>query len=1086
MGLYSGGGRETRVHCDYLLADSYRTGPGGSLMALSKRGLVIGGLGVVTAAVLGTAIVLNFRPDPAPAAPDPGTTTTATVAGPTDPEPVVQAFLVAWAREDWSALNAQVTDISAGTRHAQWVQGLEASEVTFYLTSVDRLSETRAFASFVVSLQVSTAGSWGYSSNLTLIWDGASWLVDWFPDVLHPSLTSGDRLEVRRNWPERAPILGQNGILLATTLPTVSVGVIPNRVVSRAEVRQAFEIYTEVDPSRVDEVMDAPNIQPDWFLPIAVIPREEYPDVRPALYLVPGIAFRVTEGRAPVEKGLALHVLGTTGDISAELLAELGEPYRAGDIVGRTPSSLERTHERTLAGSPTFDVIKVTSAGAVEVLESFAGETALALETTLSIGAQRAAEAALEGIPTAAALVAIDISTGEIRAMVSRPLDGFNRAATGRYPPGSTFKLVVTLAALESGFTRESRLECPDVVTVGGQEFGNAASLPGSLTLEQALVRSCNTAFIQLAGNLDPTSMDSAARKLGFNLDYTIGIATPGATYPDPTSPTEGAAAAIGQARVLTTPVHMASVAAALAFGGWLPPTLIERSQMEPVDPIDPEIAATMQELMIRVVEDRNGTGNNAQVEGKTVGGKTGTAQLGSGEDDPVVAWFVGFSEDLAFAVMVEEGESGGRTAAPIAAAFLEFLDSVPAAAAAEVCTDPAAGWPTFQGNAERTGCVTGIEIGSDPQVKWSADLGVQAWLNNPVIIDGLVIVGTAGSSRERADSLDGIVAVRLSDGSIEWRVGAFRDVNGVAAAGGIVVATGDEGTVWGLRATDGRQLWEFDAGTLVFTNPLILEDRVIVGDAAGILRALSLEDGTELWSVFRSSAIRGGAASDGRLIYFASESGDVVAVNLDGEIIWERVVEPSSSEAGPVRILATPTVVGESVIFSVIEQGTFSGPALVAFDRYVGTERWRATDSIGAGWSSLPNSPSAHGGALFFASSLSTGVQAVDVASGSAVWDAETAVLCDEQRASTLVIGDTVIVPRTDGSLYAFDIIEQTMLWQLPLTTEEENISTAECTRGDVDVLAMPIQATPAIAPDGTIIVGSLGGWLYAVQTVP
>jgi cell division protein FtsI/penicillin-binding protein 2/outer membrane protein assembly factor BamB len=1057
-------------------------------MAVTRRSFVVIGTGVVTAVVLGAVAALFLTDDPEPDAASPSPTTTVPTLEPGDPEPVVQAFLVAWAREDWTALNALVTDLSAGSNHAEWWRGLEASNVELSVDTVSLLGEGRAFATFDVALDVATAGRWSYSSQVTLIWDGATWLVDWFPDVLHPLLTSGDHLEVMRTWPERAPILGSDGSILATTLPTVQAGVIPNRVVSRAQVREAFELHTSADAAAVDAAMDAPNVQPDWFLPIAVIPREQYPDVRPALYPIPGIAFRVTEGRSPVEAGLALHVLGTTGEISAELLGELGEPYRVGDVVGRTPSSLERTHERTLAGSPTTEVVKVSESGVTEVLETFAGDLAAPLVTTLSLGYQRAAEAALEGLENAAALVAIDVPTGEIRAIASRPLEGFNRAATGLYPPGSTFKLAVALAALESGFTRDSTLDCPEEVTVGGQVFGNAVRLPGTLSLEQALVQSCNTAFIQLAGNLDPVAIDRAAKQLGFNLDYTIGIGTPGGTYPTPTSPTEAAAAAIGQARVLATPVHMASVAAGLAAGAWLPPTLIARDPIEPVDPIDPDIAATMRELMIRVVEDRNGTGSNARVEGLTVGGKTGTAQLGSEEDDPLITWFVGFSGDTAFAVMVENGESGGRTAAPIAAAFLEFLEQMPGAGAAENCTDPANGWLTFQGNNARTGCVTGVEAPTNPSIAWSAEVGVQAWLNNPVIVDGLVIVGTAGSSRGRVDSLDGVVAVRLSDGAVEWRVGAAVDVNGIAATDGTVVVTGDEGKVWALRTSNGRTRWEFDARTLVFTNPLIVDDLVIVGDAAGILRALDLADGTEVWQVFLPSAIRGGAASDGRLIFAASESGEVVAVNMDGAIVWERVVERSSDTAGPVRILAAPTVVGESVVFSVIEDGTFDGPALVAFDKYVGTVRWRASDSIGADWSNLTNSAAVSAGNLVFASSLSSGIQAVDAASGTAVWSLVTPVVCDRQWASPLVIGDTVIVPRSDGSLYAFDSGSRNIAWQLDLTSDEGESLAGECTLGAAEVLSMQLQSTPAIAADGTIVLGSLGGWLYAVsdETVP
>ena len=827
-------------------------------MAAPRRAVVVIGLGLLTALVFGAAAFVFLQAtddDPDEPGPSSSSTTAAPLTEPGDPRPVAQAFLVAWAREDWTALNALTTDLSAGSNHAEWWRNLQASDVELTLGAVELLGEGRAFARFDVSLQVSTAGTWSYPSQLTLIWDGASWLVDWFPDVLHPLLTGGDRLELLRTWPERAPIRGSDGAILATTLPTVLAGVIPNRVESRTDVREAFDTFTTAAAADVDEAMDAPNVQPDWFLPIAEISREDYPTVRPALYPVPGIAFRVTEGRSPVEPGLALHVLGTTGEITAELLDELGEPYRAGDVVGRTPSSLERTHERTLAGSPTTAIVKVGAGGDTEVLHSFDGEPAMTLDTTLSLRAQRAAEAALQGVPTPAALVAIDIPSGGIRAMVSRPLEGFNRAATGLYPPGSTFKLAITLAALESGFTRGSSVSCPDEVEVGGQVFGNAVRLPDSMDLEEALVRSCNTAFIQLAGTLDPDAIEGAARRLGFNLDYTIGIATPGGTYPSPSSLPEAAAAAIGQARVLATPVHMASVAAGIARGGWIPPTLLERPLVDPVDPIEPGIAETIAELMVNVVEDRNGTGGNAAVDGVTVAGKTGTAQLGSEEDDPLVTWFVGFSGDLAFAVMVEEGESGGGTAAPIAAAFLELLDQIPESGGRVPCIDPAEGWPTFQGNAERTGCVVGVDPVTSPAVKWSVEIGAQAWLNNPVIHDGLVIVGTAGASRGSPDSQDGIVAVRLDDGTIEWRVGAAEDVNGVAVADGVVIATGDEGSVWALRASDGRLLWEFDAGTLVFTNPLVVGDLVVVGDAAGILRGLSLEDGAEVWTVFLSAA---------------------------------------------------------------------------------------------------------------------------------------------------------------------------------------------------------------------------------------
>ena len=192
--------------------------------------------------------------------------------------------------------------------------------------------------------------------------------------------------------------------------------------------------------------------------------------------------------------------------------------------------------------------------------------------------------------------------------------------------------------------------------------------------------------------------------------------------------------------------------------------------------------------------------------------------------------------------------------------------------------------------------------------------------------------------------------------------------------------------------------------------------------------------------------------------------------------------MEPSSSAAGQVRVLATPTVVGDVVVLSVIEEGTFNGPAVVGYDKYVGTERWRGRDGIGASWSNVYNSASVAGGDVVFASSLSEGIQAVDGASGAAVWTAGSATLCDRQWASTVVVGDVVVVPRTDGSLYGFDVASASVLWELPLTEGEDQTSLAECTLGDLEIAFAQLQASPAIAPDGTIVVGSLGGVLYAV----
>jgi cell division protein FtsI/penicillin-binding protein 2 len=141
---------------------------------------------------------------------------------------------------------------------------------------------------------------------------------------------------------------------------------------------------------------------------------------------------------------------------------------------------------------------------------------------------------------------------------------------------------------------------------------------------------------------------------------------------PVPSSTVELAASAIGQARVLATPLEMASVAAAVAAGGYRPPRLVATGPPPPVVPFAPGVAATTAELMGLVVT--SGTGTAARLAGTPVAGKTGTAEFGTEDPPHTHAWFIAFRGDLAVAVLVEDGGFGGDVAAPIAAAFFRSI----------------------------------------------------------------------------------------------------------------------------------------------------------------------------------------------------------------------------------------------------------------------------------------------------------------------------------------------------------------------------------------------------------------------------
>ena len=206
---------------------------------------------------------------------------------------------------------------------------------------------------------------------------------------------------------------------------------------------------------------------------------------------------------------------------------------------------------------------------------------------------------------------------------------------------------------------------------MGGRTFGNFEDeVLGRISFASAFAHSCNTAFVQQAAKrLDGDELVDAAAQFGFGLDPSPGIPAVTSRVPAPSDRADLAAESFGQGRVTASPLQMALVAATVAEGRWRPARLVPaRRKPKAPEPLDDKVAGTLRTLMRQVVTE--GTAATANLPGK-VGGKTGTAEFGTGDPLPTHAWFIGFRGDLAFAVVVEDGGVGGRVAAPVAARFL-------------------------------------------------------------------------------------------------------------------------------------------------------------------------------------------------------------------------------------------------------------------------------------------------------------------------------------------------------------------------------------------------------------------------------
>ncbi len=1010
----------------------------------------------------------------------------APIAGAETPAAAVDAYLTGLGAGEFDALLPVLADPSFLIRsgHEWWFDLADRATVEFSAEPVELFGPV-AVASFVADLRFITGDVWSYTGTVDLVEEEGRWFVDWSPAVLHPALGATESIRATLVWPERGRIRARDGTALTDDRPVVLVGVVPERIEDIDDVATVLEEQLAVDPALVLAAVEAPGVQPDWFLPMVMVRPSRFRDVKPPLQPVPGIVFRETTARLSLEQGFASHVLGRVGEVTAEGLDRLGDPYRRGDEVGL--SGLERAFEAKLSGSPAVEVVRVDQFGTtIEALFRSPGRSAEDLETTLEPAVQRAVERALDGAPTPSVIVVLDAGSGEIRGVGSRPLAEFNRAFGARYPPGSTFKIVTASALLHAGLDPGAAVSCPAETTIGGRTVHNAGSTSlGGTTLREAFAHSCNTTFAALGADLAAGDLVAAAERFGFGSPYDLPLPVAGGQFPVPESTTEQAAASIGQARVLASPLHMATVAAAAASGEWKPPRLLSDQAVEGTS-LDIDLAA-LQEMMRAAVD--HGTGTAAQVEGEPIHGKTGSAEFGDDDPPPTHAWFVGYRGELAFSVFIEGGGARGAVAAPVAADLMTALDEELEAAASPLVSCVEGSWPTFQGTSERTGCSSATGV-VEPHIVWGTYVGIQGWLNNPVIAGEMVYTGSAGTLRGQPDPSDGVYALRLDDGSVAWTHPAGNDVNGVAVVDDLVIATADEGVVWALDAVDGSVTWVFPSGDEpvgpVYTNPLIVDDLVVVGSAAGVLYALDLATGEARWTAQLDASIRGGAASDGEAIYVVGEAGDARAFSLDGVEFWRRHLsfESVTGETLTARVFAAPTVVGDLVVVPYIRDTTYQEPALVALDRYIGSVRWEASDpdSLLDVWGNLRSSPAVVGSDLVFADPAFAGAVAVDTTDGTASWALGGGTLCLAHWPSPARSETIVFVPRHDGGLYAFDLVAGQLAWSLYLGATAVDGAFPPDFFAQPCATETPILASPAIAHDGTLVVGTAEGYLVRI----
>lgn len=553
------------------------------------------------------------------------------------PEEAAEAYVAAWSAGDDAAAAALTDDPAVAHEALTGARAdLDARGVTARVEQV-RESGERAEASLAVDWDLGDGRRWSHLGELELGTDqDGAWLVRWSPAAVHPQLAAGQRLALRTEPARPGPVVDRTGATLLEPTPVVSIvldrlatGDLP--AVAGALARALGPLDPAITPQTIT---DGAAATPDGQgYRVAVLREADYRTVRDAIHDLPGVRFSRDQRLLAPDAGFGRQVLAAV---------------RAGSAA-------------RLDGVAGWSVHVVDAGTTVTTLTEEPPRPGSAVTVSLDRAVQTAAEDAVEPLGEQAMLVAVEPSTGAVLAVAQNDAADAEGplALTGRYPPGSTFKIATATAAItEDGLRAATPVACPAETSVGGRPIPNADRFElGTVPLRTAFARSCNTTFAQLAVDLDPGALPAAALSLGLGADYAVpGLPTITGSVPAATEEVQRAENGIGQGQVLAGPFSMALVAATVARGAPVVPQLYPDRPTEVLRaPTEPDVTAIteLRPMMRAVVTE--GTAEQLGGRGELFG-KTGTAEFTA--DGRAHGWFVGYRDDVAFAVLVVDGGS--------------------------------------------------------------------------------------------------------------------------------------------------------------------------------------------------------------------------------------------------------------------------------------------------------------------------------------------------------------------------------------------------------------------------------------------
>ncbi len=623
-----------------------------------------------------------------------------------DPEQVLNDYIAKINEEKYDEMYQMLDEDSKQkisqedfiTRNKNIYQGIDMSNMKIEIKNEDTSGKV---SNITYQTKMNTVGGEvSFENTITLNKNSdKQYKIAWSSNLIFPDLNDTDKVRVTTNEATRGIMTDRNGLELATNGKASSIGIVPGKLgENQEESIQKLAALLNMTAEAVSSKLQASWVQEDSFVPIKTVSLDET-ELKENLLQIPGIKITTVNARTYPLGEAASHLTGYVQAITQEEL-EKNSDYSSSSIIGKT--GLEKQYESRLKGKDGVEIYIVDEEGnkksTISEQEKVDGEN---IKLTIDSNLQQKLYNELKN--DAGSFVVMNPKTGEILALVSTPSYDVNKMTLGisnaewqelsnnekspmlarylqSYCPGSTFKPITGAIGLSSNtLTTEDTFTYSDLSwqkdsSWGTYQITTLTAYSGPKNLRNALIHSDNIYFAQAALKIGASTLMSGLDKLKFNENIEFALNLSKSQYANEDTINQETLLAdtgYGQGELLVNPIHMAAIYSAFDNNGNMVKPYLEYQENKTIEYLvenafTEEAANEIKKDLIQVVENPEGTAKDMKVEGITIAGKTGTAELKTSKDEEAdtIGWFNCFTvdEDTPYLVigMVEEANNNG------------------------------------------------------------------------------------------------------------------------------------------------------------------------------------------------------------------------------------------------------------------------------------------------------------------------------------------------------------------------------------------------------------------------------------------